>query len=255
VETPHSLDEWAHETIDGRRIFNAGFQILGDELPDWQLIKAVPMETSRRGGELAYIWQQPDGTGRALLRLQIAELPDWRLAQRRLREDLEMSMRPNIPRGTGHLASIGDIAFVARDPESDIPGAISFARGNIFSSVRSVGDEIVDVSAAAEWLDRAIGQPPSKSELADARLEARTLEAAAREAGEERVIIDSIGRASDGGWLKVLASEGELRRQGDSLIYLAGAAGPARVETFVKHSSAGRSDAQDRRPDHGGMPA
>jgi hypothetical protein len=255
VETRYKTDEWAEETIDGRRIFNAGFRMLGDELPDWHLLKTVPMETSRDDGELAYMWEGPEGAGRELLRIGTAELPDWRTAQQRLREELEMSMRPDIPRGSGSQASVGDIAFVGRDPESDVPAAISFARGNACFSVRSVGDRVVDVTAAAARLDRALSQPPARSEVASERVEEGSLEADSREEGDERVIIESIVGTSRGGWLKVLAPAGELRREGDSLIYVSGSAGPTRIRTFVVRLSAepghsrGRGHGRDHRPD------
>jgi hypothetical protein len=255
METRYDIDSWAGRTVAGRRIFNAGFRMLGHELADWQLVKAVPMEASRRDGEFVYIWQRFNGHGRELLRVHTAELPDWRRAQERLREELQMGMRPDIPQGTGQQASIGDVVFVARDPESEVPAAISSTRGNVFSSVRSVGDHIVDVSAVAEWLDRVIGQPPSRSDLHQFPVEARSIEATAGSAGEKRVVIDSIAQVSGFDWLKVLASAGELRREGDSLIYLADAPGPIRLETFVRHSYGDFGQRPDRRPDPRGRPA
>jgi hypothetical protein len=246
VETPYTPDAWADETIGGRRIFNAGFRMLGDELADWQLLKAVPMETASRTGEFAYMWQRPHGAGPELLRVQTAELPDWRLAQRRLLEELEMSMRPDIPRGAGERASLGDVVFVSLDPESGLPAAISFARGNMFMSVLSVGDRMTDVSAAAEWLDAAMSRPPAKSDLAHTGIEARSIDETALEAGRERVVIESIARESQGGWLKVLASEGELRQEGDSLIYVPGSARSTRLDIFIERFSAGSGRAWGR---------
>lgn len=233
METPYRVDDWAEETVVGRRIFNAGFRMLGVELESWQLLKTVPMETSRGEGELAYIWAGRGRATREMLRIGIAELPDWRLAQQRLREDLEMSMHPDIPRGTGSLWRVGDIVFVARDPQSDVPAAITFARGNVCFSVRSVGDRAVDVSDVAKRLDQAMSQPPTRSELDEERVEVRSLERTAREAGEEQVIIESIVASSRGGWLKVFASDGELRRQGDALIYVSASAGLTRFQTFL----------------------
>lgn len=239
METSHKVDEWAEATVRGRRIFNAGFLMAADQLPDWQLLKAVPMERSRGDGEIAYIWQGADR--HQMLRIAIAELPDWRLAQRRLQEELESSMRSNIPRGTGALASLGDIVYVARDPETDITAAISFARGNVFVSVRSAGDRIVDVSSPARRLDDAMSSPPSAAEVRDERVQARPLPVTAREPGEERVVIDSIAKTAAGGWLKVLAPDGELRRSDDSLVYVAGSAGRTRLEAFITRPRPGRS--------------
>jgi len=249
VQTPYKVEEWAAETSHGRRIFNAGFRLRGNELRGWRLLKSVPMETARGDGELAYVWQGLEAAGRELLRIGIAELPDWRLAQQRLLEELETSMRPEIPRGTGSLRRLGDLVFVAREPGSDLPAAITFARGNLCISVRSVGDRTVDVSHVAERLDQAISRPPTRTELARERVEAQSLVRTARELGEEREIIKSIVGASRGGWLKIIASDGELRRQGASLIHVSAAAGPTRIETFLVRLGAGpsRSRGRDRR--------
>jgi hypothetical protein len=239
VETSYNVDEWADTTEQGRRIFNAGFRMAGDELPDWQLLKAVPMETARRDGEIAYVWEGQDQ--HQMLRIAIGELPHWRLAQGRLHEELESSMRSNIPRGTGALASLGDVAYVGRDPEADTTAAISFARGNVFVSVRSAGNRIVDVSSAARWLDDAMSRPPSAADVRDERVQARPLPVTAREPGEEVVVIDSIAKTAAGGWLKVIAPGGELRRDEDSLVYVAGSAGQTHLEAFITRARPGRS--------------
>lgn len=255
METRYDTASWADRTVAGRRIFNSGFQLLGHEFASWQLAKVVPIETSRREGEFVSIWQRFTDPGRELLRVQTAELPDWRRAQERLHEELEMSMRPNVPLGTGEHASIGDVVFVARDPESDVPAAIASTRGNVFSSVRSVGDRSIDVTAAAKWLDRALSRPPSESDVDQSTVETRLIEATAGSVGEKQVVIESINQASGFAWLKVLAPAGELRREGDTLIYLADAPGPIRLETFVRHSYGDPGYRPDSRPDRRGRPA
>jgi hypothetical protein len=229
---PPEVEEWSAETADGRRIFNAGFRMRGDEVRGWRQVKVVPMESLHGEGELAYIWQGGNEAGRELLRLGVAELANWRLAQERLREELGMSMHADIPRGTGSLRRLGDINFVGRDPESDLAAAITFSRGNVWISVRSVGDRTVDVGRVAERLDRALSRPPTQADIAKQRVEARSLDRTARKAGEEQRIIDSLVEDARGGWLKVLASDGELRQEGDTLIHVSAVAGRTRIQVF-----------------------
>jgi hypothetical protein len=232
VITDYDTEQWAAETVGGRRIFNAGFRILPEDLADWRLLKTVPIETSRGAGEFAYMWQREGGG--ELLRIAVAELVDWSVAQQRLREELQMSMRSDIPRGTGALGHLGDIAFVARDPETDIAAAVTFVRGNAFISVRSVGDRPADVSPAAHRLDRALSRPPEPRELDAQQIEATSIEAHAQEVGEERVVVENIGTTRSGGWLKALASDGELRQRRNSLIYVAPSVGRTRIDMFIR---------------------
>jgi hypothetical protein len=250
MESPYRIDEWAEATLEGRRIFNTGFRLLGDELPNFHLLKTVPMVYSGGQDELVYIWQGTDP--REMLRIAIAERSDWRQAQSRLREDLEIAMRGNIPRGSGALASVGDIVYEGREPESDIPAAVSFARGNVFASVRSGGNRVVDVSLAARWLDDRISRAPTAVELQDPRVRARALDVTASQPGEARVVVESIAKMAADGWLKVVAPDGELRREGDSLVYLSGSAGRTRLEAFVTRPrpARGRSEGRGRAGEH-----
>jgi len=240
--TYDDIEQWAAEVIEGRRIFNAGFRMLPDDLQDWEFVKSVPIETSREGSELVHMWQR--GGGRELLRIQVAELADWSQALERLREDLQMSMRSDIPRATGALGKLGDIAFGARTPETDIPAAVTFVRGNVFVSVRSVGDRVADASPAASWLDEALSRPPRPKDPAGKAIRTRWIETKPRRAGMEEIIVGRVAEATAEGWLKVLATDGELRRRGDSLIYVSGSAKPSRVELFVRPGVPARGKAR-----------
>jgi hypothetical protein len=201
--------------------------MVGDELAGWHLLKTMPMETAGGLRELVYVWEGPEGAGRELLRIGTAELPDWRLAHERL------AAPPDNLGAIETRGSVGDIAVVERDPETDVPVAVSFARGNSYVSVRSAGDRVVDVTAAVERLDQSMRLPLELSGVDGARVEEGVLEVTSHEDGEERVIIESIVHTAHGGWLKVLAPDGELRREGDSLIYVARSVGLTRIRTFV----------------------
>ena len=235
----YDLKEWAAETVDGRRLFNAGFRMLPGDFADWELVKAIPFEAALGANEFVYMWQRDDG--RELLRVQIAELGDWQSAQQRLLEDLRMSMRPDIPRATSKLGRLGDVAYVARSPDTDVPAAVSFARGNVYASIRSVGDRETDVSDAALWLDETLGQAPGRgAERGPRRVsERRREDITARRADTESVVIRNVAGVAKEAWLQALAGAGELRRREDALVYVATEpdARAARVDLYTYEAS------------------
>ena len=238
--------DWAAETVDGRRVFNAGFRMLPGDLADWELIKAIPFEASLGEGEFVYMWQRREGL--ELLRVQVAELADWRSAQLRLLEDLRMSMRSDIPRATGKLGHLGDIAYAARSAESDIPASISFARGNVCASVRSVGDREADASDAALWLDEALGQPPGRGAERGSRhvRERRREDVRPKRAGEESVIVRNVIDLARDAWLQAVADEGELVRRDDALVHVATGPEAARIDLYTYEAPLGRERPPDR---------
>jgi hypothetical protein len=243
--TDYDLKKWAADTGDGRRVFNAGFRMLPGDLVDWELVKAIPFEVSRGEGEFVYMLQR--GGGLELLRVWVAELADWRSAQQRLLEDLRMSMRPDIPRATGSLGYLGDVAYAGRSAESDIPSSISFARGNICASVRSVGDREADASAAALWLDEALGRPPGRSAERGTRrvTDRRREEVRPRRAGDESTVVKNVTDVARGAWLQAIADVGELRRRDDALVYVATELQAARIELYTYE---GGPEGSGRRP-------
>lgn len=227
------LETWAAETDLGRRVFNYNYRMTGREIRGYELVNTVDMQREPDLTERVYIWRKKGGDGKQLIRVGIAEAAEWRRAQTQLQSQLAESMRPDIPRGRGKLAKVGDISFAAGD-ERVASAAVSFARGNLTVDVASAGGEPVDVAAIAASLDRQFSAPPKPQELAAARALDRSpapLEVAkpASITLAER-LPEPILR---NGWLKVIVPDGEIARVGDTLIYRAASAGSKRVEQFV----------------------
>jgi hypothetical protein len=235
VELRYDPNEWANRTTHGRQVFNAGFRLVSADLRGWKLIKTVPMETSRGEGELASIWVRSDDPKRFIVRVSTAELSDWRAAHGRLLQDLRASMRSDIPPGTGELAALGDVNYVGRDPETDAPASISFTRGNIHITVRSVGDQTIAVGDIALRIDRMLHQRPAKAQVRSRHIKAGSIKVGERQVRRPYAVIRSLPRAiGRDGWLQVIAPEGELRREGSALIYVAGEPGPKTLESFLR---------------------
>jgi hypothetical protein len=235
MDTAYDVNEWAAGTTRGRHVFNHNFRMVGKELKGWELVKAVPLQ-ERQGEEMVYLWQSKADPQREMVRVTVAERDGWRQAQQRLREALAQSMRPDIPRGAGKLA-LGDVSFVGRDPQSDVPAAISFTRGNIFVSVTSVGERNVDVSDVAARLDRLLSEPPSRADL-DKRRARERLKAATVGAGEAHVVLEKLSTATPRReWLKIIAPDGELTLQGEALSYSSPDGGKKQIATFVMRTA------------------
>ena len=231
MESQYDLKAWASETTRGRRVFNHNFRMSGRELAGWQLLKAVPMHRDRSLTETAYVWQSKEAPDRQVIRVSVAELPDWRSAQKHLRDALAHSMRPDLPRGTGGLADVGDVEFVARVVPSDVPAAIQFARGNIAVAVNSVGSVAIDVSDVASGVDRTLAEPPAK--MASPRTMAKRLSpktvTVRRRAGVD--LVKDLRRVGDR-WLKAIVPDGELRRRGNVLVYKSSEPGKKAVQIY-----------------------
>jgi hypothetical protein len=233
MNTQYNSQEWAAETTRGRHLFNYNFRLLGREFKVWQLRKAEPMQEDAGGTEYVYLWQGQRDHEREMVRVTVKEQTSWRLAQKRLREQLNNCMRPDIPRGTGEYASLGDISFVSRDPQTGVPGAIFFTRGNVFLSVDSVGEGNIDVSEFAITLDRALSEPPARSARQKRPAGKHTAKMLKLKMGESRVVTKLQKPAPDGPWLKVIAPDGELSRRGDALSFTSLQAGEKAIDIYV----------------------
>jgi hypothetical protein len=232
METQYDVKGWAEETSVGRRVFNYNFHMSGGELAGWQLVKTVPMHADRQVTETTYLWQSEDAPGRHVVRVNIAALANWRAAQKHLVTMLAHTMRPDLPRASGALAAVGDIEFVARMPETDVPAAVLFARGNIAVAVNSVGSVAVDVSDIAETVDRLLTESPAKLPPSVRRSATRLSPKVVDVKKKDGVMLVKSLRKTGDLWLKVIASDGELHRKADALVYKSAQPGRRAVEIF-----------------------
>ena len=143
MDSPYDLQAWADATSRGRRLYNYNFRMIGNELRGWDLVNVVPMENATEYYDVVYLWEKKGTSGRELVRIGVVEAADWRLAQYRLRDELLLSMRPDIPHGTGRLAEIGDVNYASQEPGGTLLASIIFSLGNVTVTVRSAGDKPV----------------------------------------------------------------------------------------------------------------
>ena len=148
-------------------------------------------------------------------------------------------MRPNIPRGTGKVASVGDVNLVARDLRSDFVAAIQFTRGNVAVVINSIGQVNIDVSEIAASVDRSISESPTKQPSLRTLAKRQTPNTVVIKAKESATLVKSIKKVSEGNtWLKVIVPDGEVVRKGDALLYSSPKPGKKTVQIFAIRSRA-----------------
>jgi hypothetical protein len=230
MNTHYNIEQWATATTSGRHVFNYNFRMTGNEIRGWELIKIVNMEDESGFPETAYLWQKKGSEGRELIRVGIVETDYWRNAQYQLLDRLHHSMRPSIPQGSGKLARLGDVSFTGKEQDLDAVVAAFFSRGNLSIAVSSVGEKPVDVSGVAKALDKMLGEPPASEDVKRGLVEAQTPSTVEVAANESIRLIERLPeKVVQSGWLKVIMPDGELKRDGDTLIYVSAEGGAKSV--------------------------
>jgi hypothetical protein len=232
---PYDRDAWAAATDLGRRVFNYNYRMTGSEIRGWELVNTVEPPTDEPGlTERIYLWEKKGSAGRQLIRIAITETGAWRRAQGQLQAQLVQSMRPDIARGAGKLARLGDVSYAAGLPDAGLVAAIQFVRGNLSISVASVGDEPVDVAAVAKSLDLAFSALPNAKDLQEARALDRSAEPLTVAKDAPTLLKDALpAPVLRNGWLKVIVPDGEIAREGDALVYRPDSDGAKRIRQFV----------------------
>ncbi|MET0386175.1 MAG: hypothetical protein ABW321_09470 [Polyangiales bacterium] len=224
TETAYDVAQWATRTTLGRRVFNHNFQLTGSELPGFALIKVTTMQDSENACERVYLWQKKASHGRELVRVSVTELHHWRLAQGELHTQLTHSMRPDIPEQSG-TQPVGDVSFAAQAPKSRLVSSLFFTRGNLVLHIASVGDKARDVRAIARALDAMLSTWAVPS-AASGHVTRKTLAAREHRPSEVQTL-------SAAGWLKVIAPDGELSREGESVVYTSASSGKKQVRILA----------------------
>jgi hypothetical protein len=231
MESKYDQNEWEQGTALGRRLFIYNYGMKGNEFAGWELIKTAVMESGPGVEEKIYMWQRKKSQEEELVQVSVFESSYWRHAQHHLMNQLHHCMRPDIPRGKGKTAGIGDVQYIGQAPESKDTTAVFLSRGNLQINIRSVGKKPVDVVSLAKKLDNRFIKPPTKTEEKAGLVSALKPGKLKVKKDERAVVLDTLPEpVSRSGWIKVNVPEGELRRDGDVLYYTCEKAGQKNVE-------------------------
>jgi hypothetical protein len=233
MESPHNVEAWIAEVAGRPSVFNHNVRLSGSEFRGFELVNEVELTGSIGLPERVYIYARRTGEREALLRVSLSEQDDTRYGLLTLRDDLDHSMRPDPARSAGKLAKLIDVGFAQRDESGAGMGAVSFTVGNVAVTLRSAGDEPVDVAAAAAQLAKMLAGPPDKASLKSGLARARKPARVDLKAGQAGTVIDALpDPVPSGVRVQLFAPDGEFRRQGNTLIYTACSDGKARIERY-----------------------
>lgn len=240
MDSPYNVEEWLATTAAKRAVFNSNYRMTGTEIKGWDLVNTVPMYDKPGANEIVYVWEKRKSEGLEMIRISIAELGDRVNALHALKGTLDNAMHPQVPRSEGKLARSSDITFAERAPDAGPVAAIYFTVGNVEVAINSAGDKEVDVSGVAAMLGEAFGAPPKPTAIKNKRAQPLPAKRVRSGPGEPALLIDKLPEpGSAGGWVKVIAPGGELKREGDSLVYVASDGGAKEVKGFVMAVEAG----------------
>lgn len=237
MQSHHDIDAWLAEMTGRPRVFNHNLRLRAGEFKGYELVNEARIAGSNGIAEHVYIYAKRKAATETLLRVSVAEHPDARHALLALIEALDNSMNPEVARAGGKLGRIADIGF-ALGSEGEgkgmgLGGAL-FGVGNVALSVRSVGKAAADVSAAAERVGKLLVTPPDKSTQRAGHAAALPPPAAKMRAGEVLTLIEHLPDAGPGAdRIQVIVPSGELRREGDSLVYVATADGSPQIAGYT----------------------
>jgi hypothetical protein len=233
MESPHNVEDWIAEVASRPSIFNHNVRLSGNEFRGFELVNEVELTGSNGLPERVYLYARRTGEREALLRVSLSEQDDTRYGLLTLRDGLDHSMRPGPARAAGKLAKLVDVGFAQRDESSAGMGAVSFAVGNVVVTLRSAGDEPVDVAAAAAQLARLLAGPPDKASLKSGLAKARKPARFDLKAGQAGAVIDALPEPVPSGVrVQLFSTNGDFRRERGKLFYAARIDGKARIERF-----------------------
>ncbi len=247
MNTPHDMAAWRVAAAGAPALFIHHYRMRSAELKGWELVNVANMADAPGAIEHIYMWAKKGSEGKALLRVSISEFSDVGSALLGLQGVLANSMNPDIAPAPKALAPAAGVAFAARGGAAK--GATKGAKatkgdlhaawlqlGNLSLRIDSVGDDAADVAPLVKLLATRFTNPPTDKALAGSQ--ASEIQPAARAraavAGEATPLIESLAEHTQrGAWVQVLAPTGELRREGDAVVYSGPASGQRAARSFA----------------------
>jgi hypothetical protein len=231
MQTRYDTSEWKSETVFGRRLFIYNYAMRADELSGWDLIKTVSVEHEEEEvTEKIHIWKAT-ASQEDSLRISIVETADWLQAHEFLKLELEHCMNPEIRHTSGTTQKAGDVQYFANAEDSATPAAVFFTRGNLQINVRSLGEKPVNALRIAMRMDARLLNPLPAGSAPPAD-SAHPISLVATPPDTVRILDKLPEFASGWRWLRVEVPDGEVRREGDALLYIPATAGSKVIQTL-----------------------
>lgn len=238
MSSPHDVDTWLAEISARPRVFNHNPRLAAAEFKGFELANEVTMVNADGAAEHVYLFAKKGSKEEVLLRVSVCDHDSDLQALIGLRGALDHTMNPDIARAKP--AKVAGIGFEARGEGGDGAGAAVFSIGNVSVTVHSAGAKPVNVATAAAHVGKLLSGAPDKAALSTGRVEAFAPQPVRLGAGEVLTLIEELPEDRPGSArIQVIAPDGEFRRDGRSLVYLARGDGPQRISLFTHRPQGG----------------
>ena len=234
MDSKQDVDSWLAEIAARPSVFNHNLRLRAAEFKGFDLVNVVQMAAPNGATEHVYLFAKRKAGDETLLRVSVSTHDNTRHALLALRDVVDNSMNPDIARAPGKLAKLVDIALAPRVEREQGLAAASFSVGNVAVTLHSVGTVTVDVSAAAVHLGKVLGVAPDKVTLKSERAKSFAPAGVELLTGQALTLVEQLPEARPGTErIQLIASDGEFRREGATLVYVARSSGPQRIELFT----------------------
>lgn len=240
MDSNQDVESWLAEIARRPSVFNHNLRLHAGEFRGFDLANEVTMAGSNGATEHVYLFAKRGAAEETLMRVSVCDHDDTRHALAGLRETLDHSMRPDHPRAADKLGKLADIGFALPAERNEGLGAAWFSVGNVAVTMHSAGATPIDVSAAAAHLGTMLAGTPKQAALRSKRATAFSPTPVELRAGEALPLIEQLPEGRPGAdRIQVIAPDGEFRREGAALVYVARSSGPQRIALFT-HTQGGR---------------
>lgn len=234
MDSYQDVESWLAEMTRRPSVFNHNLRLRPAEFRGFDLANEVAMAGPNGAAEHVYLFAKRGAVDETLMRVSVCDHDDTRHALLGLRETLDNSMRPEHPRASGKLGKLADIGFALPGERDQGVGAAWFSVGNVAVTLHSAGATPLDVSAAAAHVGKLLAGAPDKATLKAERAKAFAPAPVELRAGDALTLIEQLPEARPGAErIQVIAPDGELRRDGTALVYVARGSGPQRIALFT----------------------
>jgi len=235
MESLHDVDAWLAEIAKRPSVFNHNLRLRAGEFKGYALVNEAVLTGSNGAAEHVYIYALRNAATETLLRVSVTEHPDARHALLAMAEALDHCMNPEVARAGGKLGRLADLGFTAQGEGGKGLGLALLSVGNVALSLRSAGKGAADVAAPAEHVGKMLSTPPAKGAQREGQAAALPPPKVELRAGEVLTLIEHLPATGPGAErIQVIAPEGgELRREGDALVYVSTVRGSPRIEGYT----------------------
>lgn len=215
-----------------KQMFIHNYFLAGNEFPEWDLIKQIPIPLADDVKFQSYIWKNVRSEEEELVRVDIIEAKSWYKAQSSLFRLLESYQAPVLIEASERDIFVGDFAFVGH---SEPVRSLLFARANMIIRTTSVGAQDVLVRKFAEYIDSLFTSRPDVTEVGvPPKIEAFAPESlSVKIAQRVSLRVDAKDPLNRRLWYKFFVDRGELYIEDNIVFFRSDESGEPEITLYV----------------------